>query len=255
MRTLTDEENAAGGLLCEVYEVTSNWTSDTLTGVTASTDVSVVEKIGEMRYMSGKYNAIDFTDYVLKHLDNDMVVSFKLANVLDDGSGSQTKIQSLESGENVPRLVIYPTKYNHEVNLTKLQNIGYEPWGYAEHIVDERFATKRDELYAHDPYDTVDLEKVDNTVAGGAYTVPFTKYTSNPSSTSKTSIFARNLDSLSKVGFVEAEASVFDEYGGITNSGINGTATGYFHVETIGNRSYIIDPIGNPFFSVGINTA
>jgi hypothetical protein len=47
-----------------------------------------------------------------------------------------------------------------------------------------------------------------------------------------------------------------DCWGGLAGSGLGTTATGFFHVERpVGaNRVWLIDPDGNPFFSVGINT-
>jgi len=256
MRTLTEEEKSAGGLLCDVYLTNDDWDETTLTGKTMASQITSEKEIGQMRYVSGRYCGIDVTEYVLESLRGDKVVTFELRNVRDDSSGSQTKIQSLESGVNVPRLVIYPIEYKHEINLGKLKNVGYEPWGYAEKLVDDWIAEGREALYSHEPYDTVELDAVDITSKNGAYQIPFNKYTNNPSyDTAKYPIpvYVRKLDTLE--GFSNKNTSVFDEYGGIENSGIEGQATGYFHTETHGNRTYIIDPIGNPFFSLGINTA
>ena len=46
-----------------------------------------------------------------------------------------------------------------------------------------------------------------------------------------------------------------DQYGGCTNCGITGTVTGYFHRQKIGNRWYIIDPLGNPFWMNAVYNA
>ena len=43
----------------------------------------------------------------------------------------------------------------------------------------------------------------------------------------------------------------FDAYGG--NSNMPLTATGYFHTQFSGNRWWLVDPIGNAFFSTGID--
>ncbi len=46
----------------------------------------------------------------------------------------------------------------------------------------------------------------------------------------------------------------YDIYGGITNAGFKGTATGYFHTEKhTDGRTYVIDPLGNPYFAVSVN--
>ena len=253
MRTLTDEEKLAGGLLCDVYCVSSEWSESTLSGKNVKTEITSGTKIGQMRYMGKRYNQIDVTEYVLEHLNTDKKISFKLVNVVEDGDGSQTKISSTESGKNAPRLCIKPMGYAHSVNLGKLNNNGYEPWGYAEKLVDEWFATERDELYSHEPYETRELEKIDMSKPNGAYTVEFTQYGNNPTSAKLSTLYARRLSTLE--GFNASDVTAYDIYGGVTNAGISGTATGLFHTETIGGRTYIIDPLGNPFFSVGINTA
>lgn len=48
--------------------------------------------------------------------------------------------------------------------------------------------------------------------------------------------------------------SAYSIYGGITNAGFTGTATGYFHTEKhTDGRTYIIDPLGYPYFAVSVN--
>ncbi len=67
--------------------------------------------------------------------------------------------------------------------------------------------------------------------------------------------YARTLETLiNEGGFVPSEPSEYDIYGGITNAGIKGTATGFYHTESHGERTYIIDPLGHPFFAAGANT-
>ncbi len=41
-----------------------------------------------------------------------------------------------------------------------------------------------------------------------------------------------------------------DEYGGWL--GLQGTATGFFHTEQVGNRWWLVTPKGNVFFNVGV---
>ena len=255
-RTLTEEEKQEGGILCDVYLVNDTWNESKLSGTTLSSQIYSRRKIGQMRYKSGTYSGIDITKYVVQSLRSDNRLSLEIRNVNDDGAGSQTTIYALENGENVPRLSIRPIKYGHNINLGKLKNSGYEPWGYAEKLVDDWINGGREALYSVGPYETVSLSASNMTSPNGAYTVPFNKYTSSPSyDTAKYPqvIYARKLSTLK--GFANSTLSAYDIYGGITNSGISGEATGYFHTEEHGGRTYIIDPIGNPFISVGINTA
>ena len=108
-----------------------------------------------------------------------------------------------------------------------------------------------------DGYSTFDLTEVDNTKATGAYITPIQWRAGRMGNQVNYKIYIRSIESLSdKEGYNAAstEAPVYDEYGGITNAGFRGNATGYFHTEIIGDRTYIIDPLGNPYFAVGMNT-
>jgi len=118
--------------------------------------------------------------------------------------------------------------------------------------VDEWFETDRAKVWEGKTYDTIDLEAVDNTAPTGAYTIKTEWKSSSPNNGWNSRIYARSLDTL--IGFNPGAKSQYDVYGGITNSGIRGEATGAFHTETHGGRTYIIDPLGNPFFAIGINT-
>lgn len=251
-RTLTADEEAEGGILADICGVDTNWTETELTGINYKQLAKEIEYIGDVRYQSKKYTQVDVTEYVLSNARGGEV-AFKISNVENDGASGQMSVASSEASSGSPRLVIYPIMYNHEINLGKLKNNGYEPWGYAEKLVNEWFKTDYDQLYAHAPYENkIDNWKVENSAPTGDYTVKIDWKASTPTGKWNSKVYARTLDTLT--GYKAGALSEYDEYGGITNSGIKGNATGYFHTETIGNRTYIIDPIGNPFFAAGINT-
>lgn len=250
-RALSDEEKAEGGILADICGVDTNWTETELNGRNCNDLAGEIEYIGDVRYVSKEYTQVDVTDYVIKHA-KDGQVAFKISNV-EVETGGEGSIASSESETGAPKLVVYPIMYNHEINLGKLKNIGYEPWGYAEQIVNEWFKHDYDALYGHEPYETVGLKDVANTQPVGDYTVKVDWKSNSPAQKWNAKVYARSLDSLT--GFNPGEISEYDEYGGITNSGIKGEATGYFHTEKHGVRTYIIDPLGNPFFATGINTA
>ena len=251
-RALTEDEEAEGGILADVYGVEAGWTESALNGKNNNDIAADIDWISDVRYQSGQYTKVDVTEHVLKNLDENGQVAFRICNVENDGSSGQMQIASSEGPSNHPRLSIYPILYSHEVNLSKLLNEGYEPWGYAESIVDEWFETDRKKVWEGETYDTIDLEAVDNTAPNGAYTIKSEWQSSSPNNKWNSRIYARSLDTL--IDFKPGAKSQYDEFGGITNSGIKGQATGYFHTEKVGNRTYIIDPLGNPFFAIGINT-
>ena len=247
---MSEEEIAEGGILADICGVDTNWTESELTGNNAPTLAKEIQYIGDVRYAAKQYNAIDVTDYVLKYA-KDGSVAFKITNIEHDGDSGQMRFASKESASGTPRLTVYPSNFNYEVDLSKTGNEGFEPWGYAEKLVDEWFETGRVEAYAN-TYEPYDLETVDVSKPGGSHTVKTMQNTSSPTNRTSKVVYARTLDSL--VGFNGGVVCEYDEYGGITNSGIKGNATGYFHVEQFDGRFYIIDPIGNPFFASGINT-
>ena len=249
-RALTEEEAEYGGILVDVYGTDIAWNSKTLQYYSVQELAADNYWAGSARYRAGEYFSVDVTDYVLENLEAG-AVSFRIENVDNDGASGSCSFYSSESS-NSPRLVVVPQMYGHAVNLGKLNNHGYEPWGYAEQIVDEWLNGGYDEVYGNGTFDTIDLKAVDNTNPVGDYTIKSDWKSSSPTAKWNSRIYARSIETLS--GFTPAALSEYDQYGGITNSGIKGQATGYFHTESHGGRTYIIDPLGNPFFAVGMNT-
>jgi hypothetical protein len=47
--------------------------------------------------------------------------------------------------------------------------------------------------------------------------------------------------------------SDLDEYGGYTTGGVQATPTGHFQIKKLSGRWFFVDPLGYPFFSIGIN--
>ena len=244
-RELTAEEKLEGGVLADVSGVDTGWNEGELTGRNHTALAKEIKYLDEVRYREKQYTQLDVTEYVLANAASG-AVAFKIVNVEDDGTYSQARISSL-------RLVAYPISYNHAINLSKMQNIGYEPWGYAEKLVDEWFDGGYDSLFANEPYETLGLKTVDNKAPVGDYTIRVDWSPNSPYKDARTDVYARSMETLS--GFNSTVITEYDEYGGITNMGIKGEATGFFHTEKQGDRTYIIDPLGNPFFSVGINSA
>lgn len=251
-RAATEDEANSGGILAEISGVKTGWREDELTGINYEKLASEIKWVADVRYQANQFVKVDVTDYVMNNIDDNGQVAFCIGNVENDGSSGQAKIGSTESG-NGPRLLIYPILYNHEVNLAKFQNEGYDPWGYAETIVDQWFDSERKTVWEDKTtYETIDLTAVDNSAPTGDYTIESEWKHSSPSAAWSAKKYARSINTLT--GFTASAKSQFDQYGGVTNSGIKGSATGYFHTEAINGRTYIIDPLGNPFFAIGINT-
>ena len=249
-RTLTAEEEEQGGILLDVYGTETAWEEKTLNYNTAKDQAMELEFVGSTRYNQGEAFTLDVTDYVQAYAENG-AVSFRLENVDDDGGSGVLSFYSSES-EYSPCLIVVSQMYGHDVDLNKMNNLGYEPWGYAEKIVDEWVNGGYDEVYGRGTFETIDLEKVDNTYANGDYSIKSDWKSSTPTASWNKRVYARAISTLT--GFTSTAKSEYDIYGGVTNSGIKGEATGYFHMEKHGVRNYIIDPLGNPFFAIGMNT-
>ncbi len=184
--------------------------------------------------------------------------------------------------------------YGRSFSNLKANNKGYEPLAYAEKLVDEWFGTETteglyDKIYPKDADGnllTYDIDALSPngygaTTATGDFQKPIQweegflwRRTDNigtysdtgepnwklKSSEWQTDRFARTLSTLGisvsnaylTSGY--ATTATHDVYGGITNAGFTGKATGYFHTEYIGGRTYIIDPLGYPYFATSINS-
>ena len=262
-RTRSEAETAAGGYKMEIYSVADNtWSEDTLTCNNAPAKGDAVASF--LVNGTGKYD-VDVTDAVGAAIAaGNSEISFCLRDAEGYGDGS-TEIRTKENANDLdaPKLTLQSSFLPYQLNLEKYKNKGYEPWGYAQKLVDEWFTTDRAKAYAttYDAFNVGNMtggSKTSITSANGAHTVPIQGSSSSPNPSFK-SLYARTIDSLEANGYTPAEGdkvSQYDVYGGITNSGLTGaTATGYFHVDTLSDgRKYLIDPLGNPFFVTAFNT-
>ena len=233
-------------------------------------------------YNVGSYFTVDILSYLKEQAktnlakDGSLTVAFRLFNEEHDDA-IVAFVGSRESNS-PPMIEIDNSLYTLSLNLPKTLNNGYEPWGYAEYLVDEWFNETVDKVYPTDKngnlvyYDIEELspEGYNAQTATGDFTKEIAwKYGTIWSTDSskgykatdwKSERFARTLSTLgtsTSLAFLETEfadmISTYDVYGGISNAGIKGT-TGYFHTQRIGDRTYIIDPLGNPYFALGMNT-
>ena len=187
-----------------------------------------------------------------------------------------------------PFILLKNSLYGHETTNVKSLNEGYEPLAYAEYLVDMWFDDLVDKVYPKDSEGNLIYHDIDAfdpngyaaTEATGDFTQalmwkngrpwsetvnttkndPFNGYYLSSLSGLTKNKFARTLSTLgTSVGNRYLDSSYqktteYDIYGGITNAGFTGAATGFFHTEKHGDRTYIIDPLGNPYFAMGMNT-
>ena len=243
------------------------------------------EEIYQGAYEIGTYFTVDILPYLKEQLtyndseEGTLTVAFRLFN--EGHSDAIVAFVGSKESSYVPTLEVESSMYYPMLNLPKLANNGYEPWGYAEHLVNEWFDEIVDKVYLRDENgDLVSYGSGEPMPVGygateptGDFTVEIQNKGGSPWSNKaalgylagesewKTQRFARTLSTLgasTAVSFLETEfadrLTEYDVYGGITNAGFKGEATGFFHTEKIGERVYIIDPLGNPYFALGMNT-
>ncbi len=260
-----------------VYATGTSWTESKLNYNNHTTLAPTKEQLAILPQKSGYY-VVDILDYLLdqpKNADGSITVSFMFTNV--GASDALLSYFVSKEGDQKPIIEISSSYYTTVLNLGKMGNAGYEPWGFAESIVDEWFDEIVDKVYPKDEngnviyYEIEDFDPVGYgaTTATGDFssqldwkngTIWTTSGIANASSFS-TAHYARTMMTLGKsTGELFINSSYaktitqYDSYGGITNAGFTGEATGFFHTEVIDGRYYIIDPIGNPYFALGVNT-
>jgi hypothetical protein len=266
------------------YGVGTNWTEKTLTYENSKQKAAKGEMLTQSEFADKSYFRVDVLEYLRsqpKNADGSLTVAFCFANEGHENA-LLNYLYSKESGYQ-PTITISEMLYDGaELNLQKVSNDGYEPWGFAEYLVDEWFDKLRDEIYPKDENGNVIYHEIEPLDYEGYNTAPMAgdfikpiihnkggyQWTNSSSNgyiaLDNTWIREKGTRTVATLGtstgnaFLDSEyaetITEYDEYGGIANAGFKGEATGFFHTEKHEGRYYIIDPIGNPFFSVGMNT-
>lgn len=271
-----------------LHGTTTDWDEMTLTYNNHVQFAKAIEYITQTPTEGAQYIYFDVLQYLNEQMlneDGSLTVSFRATN---DGTADafMNYIEAKEkSKETMPKIEIVTTIYDVESNLSKISNIGYEPWGYAEHLVDEWFDELVDKVYPKDANGNVIEHEVNEDVpdgyglaqAAGDFTtvvdwqadhyiwVHPNYWGDHPGGVKREDEWAKErfARTLSTLGTSTANAYLsseyaqtkteYDVYGGIANAGFKGEATGFFHTEIYNGRTYIIDPLGNPYFAVGID--
>ena len=275
-------------VLCDlmVYDAGTGWTENDLTYNNYKQKAPVNSSIYRGTPSEKEYFEVDILDYLRGKTPNaDGTITFALCvRNVGNQNAKGIRVSSKESScQYQPKVEISNSlSQRQHLNLDKISNEGYEPWGYAEMLVDEWFNELRDEIYPTDKdgnliyYNDVGEFSPDGyatTKGSGDYVQeliwkngsPWNNKAEDgyrvPESAWATDKFARTLATLGtskSENFLASEygkmISEYDEYGGIVYDGIKGEATGFFHTEKIDGRTYIIDPLGNPYFTFGVNT-
>lgn len=271
-----------------VHATDTAWDQMTLTYNNQAQLAKVGDYITQAPSAHRQYVYFDVRPYLIAQTadpDGSLTVSFRVTN---DGS-KDAKLTYIEASkkdaETSPKIEILTTLYGLEPNLVTSANEGYEPWGYAEHLVDRWFGELVDKVYPKDKDGNLVVYSVKEKAPDGyGLTEPAEDFTrvvqwqsdnyiwvapnhwdTHPNGVRREDEWEKDryVRTLGTLGTSKGNAylsseyaerkSEYDAYGGIANAGFVGEATGFFHTETLGGRPYIIDPLGNPYFAVGVD--
>ena len=236
-------DNFAGHeLKINAYTTTNDWDPATVTFASLPR-LSEDDIIGSEYIIKGEVY-IDITEYVLECIEND-VDTFSIRLAANVQSRSEMRINMLGS-VNGPRIVAKETEA-HEFYQPKLladEAANKALWDYAKEIYNS-WEVRYNEILAKGDYPstTINSNPDDYTIKTNAKM----QDQGNKSYTFDT----RLLSTLS--GFNASDYNFeLDKYGGII-SDERYEATGYFYTKKIGDRWWVIDPLGNPCYITGIN--
>ncbi len=264
-----------------VHATDTDWDEHSLNFQNHGTMAAAREKVYQGPCRPAAYFTADVLQYLISEPLNDdgsLTVSFRITS---EGFSDALEVYANSKETSYkPVIEISNSVYEVATNLEKMANAGYEPWGYAEALVDEWFEELQYEVWLADMFgDPIyhgDEPFAPNgygaTQATGDFTVPVRWLNNGFWTTSSTEgykkgetyfrsdKFARTLATLGTStantfldsSYAEMRAE-YDSYGGITNAGFKGQATGFFHTEMYNGRAYIIDPLGYPYFAFGMN--
>ncbi len=267
------------GFTTEIYELSPSLMGGSLKNLTgadvrANPEMLSVEGGPALSFkVSGNTVYADITEYIQAALAKGKTdlfwrIEYNRADVVEykNTNHAVATLYSKENGDDsrAPS-IIGSGVFGYETNLDTYGNAGYEPWGYAELLVDDWYSNIW-EIYARDyGYSIMDggTEDTDSKAyVAGDYSVDLDV----KSGSSFKTIVGRTVDSI--VGYKSLTAKLeYDEYGGLASDGgkyyddpayadkVNG-AKGYFgtYYDEVNNRWWFITPNGNRYLALGICT-
>ena len=189
-------------------------------------------------------NFIDVTDYVRTCMSRgEKQISFVIEG--DSADPRRLNFASLESGKIASTLEV---SYGGSSIITELPYEGVNPWEQAVERV-SAWMNKWEKLskkpYADAEAVTCNEEEYSTTVKAA-----FNENT-NGYNTAYTDYPTRTIASLKGYTASTSEAELYDLYGGHMG-GEKYEATGYFHTKKIGDRWWVIDPLGYPYYRTAV---
>lgn len=225
--------------------------------------IFTIEKTGSVR--------LDITDYINKafkegrdtllwriEYDRKAVVEKKQT------SYAYADMYSIEDGNGRGPAIIGSGYFTYETNLDTYENSGYEPWGYAEKVVDDWYDNIWD-IYARD-YGYSIMNGTEDTDSKAYVAEDYALQLGIESGSTFKNIAARTVDTVKNFNAL-SEKPIYDSFGGNALDGgkyyddpaysskVNGTK-GFFgtYYDDVNNRWWFITPEGNRYLALGICT-
>ena len=241
----TFAENSSASLY--VYRTDNDWTE---TGITFNNRPALGEKLAEASAVSTGKVRFNLTDAVE---DARQAGAHEFSVVLSNESDPSRRLtfDAREKEGGKPAQLLFQSGISFRLDLPYDQ--GENPWTYARKIVNDwtarsaeilQIGTTGSEIAENNNAEYSD--RVDAASAGqtsGDAVNDTTNYGVYPT---------RTLDTLSGYDYVNDETEQYDRYGGF-QGGAKYEATGYFYTKFIDGRWWIIDPLGYPYYRVGMN--
>ena len=224
------------------YKETSDWNSSTVTFASIP-ELSETNFVGEADLIKNDVY-INITDCVKQAAANgEKTVSLRLVPSIR--TQAEMRIYTLSS-DFPPRMVIQAAE-EREFYQTKIladETANTALWDYAKQTYNE-WKVRYDEIVSKGDYetDTIQIDKSQYTFTTDA----ILQNEGNKAFTNDTRL------ATTLVGFTpNSEEIEYDKYGGII-SDTRLKPTGHFYTQKIGNRWFVIDPLGYPCYVTGIN--
>lgn len=138
-----------------------------------------------------------------------------------------------------------------EYNLVKDPEENRAIWVRAQHMYNEWYE-RYQQILAEIP-NTPAIDKIESDMS--QFTMTVNSYGTNASTKNPTPNPTRTFDALKDMGqYVDLEEKeTYDRYGGLMEEALKQEATGFFYAKKIGDRWWVIDPLGYPCHIRGVS--
>lgn len=223
----------------DIYLVEDNWDEATVTWNTMPKKLSATPVISDAVF--GSLQKVDATKLVVDCLQENKT-SFTILLVQTDKTQSETKIEFAKVGDtNMPHFKVYREDLTGGASYVKQlvtdEQKNQAIWDRARQMFDEWYA--RYTVLQSTPLITA--EKIESDP--GQYTKTVMSPGSNPSN-KMVERPTRTFDALTDLAATTTMET--DKYGGLMDPALRQEATGFFYTKKIGERWWVIDPLGYP---------